>query len=869
LDRRPGVNLPRLDEITEPAWVWDIDRARVVAANEAALSFWDEPMLADLLSRDFDPRDDMSNAIDRATTSPSGEPTLEQILPLRAVGGPRPTRCQIEALTLPDGRRGALIKVMGEVSAPDLEETKRLASAALEAPTALMSADMSGRIVAENEAARELFGEGRELELGQRIGSGRIATSLIEECMAHGRASRTRTIPTRFGLRLCRLTARRGEDPITHRPTILVQAMDVQDERARVSENEAYAAALADFLRASTDFYLELDYDLRIMRASAGVAQLLGIGGDDLVGMHWREIAGRSNIQISREIDLALGARSGWEDAALELIEADSRRQYLTTAHVLTNDRGDFRGYRLVARAAEAPSTAAGVMPFEPASVGRRRAAFAEMVESAPWACVVHRDWKPLYINRAFTEIFGLEEGAMDEPEGIPLAQFLPGAEAALSEDNARLMQDDLAYAVREISLSRGEDAAPQILQLRARRIDWESAPAIEYVIEDVSAYRRAGASGEASSSAFTAMLDMMPEAVFLLRANGRIEWANLAAFRMLELPDAGPPPHDLSDVLSPEDTSWAQDYVVGLAKGGLAHLFAEGREVAVVTSSGDRVPALLALERVGTGEPSQVCAVLRDISEWRNAEEKQNNAPAEAKTPSMGRTEFLAKVSHELRTPLTAILGFSQVMARQELGPVGNPRYVEYAKDILNSGDHLLSLINDLLDMSKVESGKLNLNFESVDLYHMAEGCTRLMSPIAGSRQVTLRHTVDDTLPSVVADERSVRQILLNLISNALRFTEEGGEVCVSAELDEGGGLVLAVTDTGVGMNEEELALALEPFEQVEKTVSEGTPGTGLGLPLARALTEANRAFFRIESAPRAGTRVSITFASTQVLEE
>jgi PAS domain S-box-containing protein len=490
------------------------------------------------------------------------------------------------------------------------------------------------------------------------------------------------------------------------------------------------------------------------------------------------------------------------------------------------------------------------------------------MIDAAPWGVVVHRGFAPLYVNHAFVDLFGLSESAADEPDRVSLFRFFADAEQALRDDADRLMEDELAFTVREVT-AHGMEGRERRVRIRARRIDWRGEGAIEYVIEDVSAARGAPREDASRAATMTAVLDMVPEAVLLIRGTGEIDWANLAALRLLGLPDQGPGPHDIADVLGPEDTGWAQDYIAGLAEGGLTHLFTDGREVAVITADGRRVPALMALERIDRGSATHVCAVLRDISEWRDAESKMEEARGTAEESSSRKTEFLAKVSHELRTPLTAILGFAQVMARQDLGPIGNPRYVEYAKDILDSGDHLLSLINDLLDMSKVESGKFDLSFDSVDVHDLAEGCVRLMSPIAGSRQVTLRHTVEDTLPSVVADERSMRQILLNLISNALRFTEGGGEVVVSAEVDAGGGLTLAVTDTGVGMSEEELALALEPFEQVEKDVASGTPGTGLGLPLARALTEANRAQFRIESAPKAGTRVALTFAPTQVLAD
>ncbi len=862
-----GADHLRLDDIPKPAWVWDPDRARVVDANVAALGLWQEPSVADLMEREFDPEAAFALALGREPESADTK-LSETILTLPLTDGMREMRCTITYRALKDGRGGALVVALAEVEASSSDATTRLAGAARNAPAALLTVDVDGRITVENDASRDMFGRGREALLAQRIGSTRITKALIEEALIHGRAGRTRTVPSRIGPRLARLTARRMEDPLTQRPSILIQIIDIEDQRAREAELQTHNEALADFLTASTDIYLELDHDLRLARISPRMAEQLGLDPYGAVGIHWRDLIASHGVSVSSEVDMAMGARSGWRELALSFNSDDAQSRFASSAQVLTSERGDFRGYRIVGREVVPPQEQAEVMSIETVAPTSTPSDFAEIVGASPWAVAIHRNFETLYINMAFTELFGLGENKIDAPGEIDVLSLMGESESALREDHNKLMSDDLSFAVRETD-ARHSDGRIITLQLRARKIDWRGEFAIEYVLEDVSAYRHDRRKSEERAAMMTSLLDKVPEAVLLMDGRGVVEWSNLAVLRLLGLPDGGPSPHDISDVLCPEDTGWAQDYIAGLAEGGLTRLFAEGRDVVVINANGDRMPALMALDRIDVGSHPRICAVLRDTSSWRKAEAELEEVRSEAASSSSQKSAFLARVGHELRTPLTAILGFAQVMARQELGPMGNARYVEYANDIQNSGDHLLSLINDLLDMSKVEAGKLDLNFGSVALKELTETCVRLMGPVAQGRQIELRAAVADGLPAVVADERSLKQILLNLISNALRFTEPHGHVTITAAVDELGGLTLSVKDTGVGMSEDELAVALEPFEQVEKAVANGTPGSGLGLPLARALTEANRAYFRINSVPQAGTTVDITFPSTQVLTE
>lgn len=228
----------------------------------------------------------------------------------------------------------------------------------------------------------------------------------------------------------------------------------------------------------------------------------------------------------------------------------------------------------------------------------------------------------------------------------------------------------------------------------------------------------------------------------------------------------------------------------------------------------------------------------------------------------------LLARVGHELRTPLTAILGFAEIMADERFGPIGNAKYAEYVRDIHTGGEHLLGLVDDLLEIARSENGRRALDFEALDLRQLAGEVAEMLRGEAQARDITLDIDMPGDLPHVVGDARSMRQVLINLAGNAIKFTEPGGRVTIAARPGPEGDLTLEVADTGIGMSDDELAAALEPFGQVEHAQAGRPRGLGLGLPLARTLAEANKALFAIDSAPGAGTRARVVFPPTSVLD-
>jgi signal transduction histidine kinase len=253
------------------------------------------------------------------------------------------------------------------------------------------------------------------------------------------------------------------------------------------------------------------------------------------------------------------------------------------------------------------------------------------------------------------------------------------------------------------------------------------------------------------------------------------------------------------------------------------------------------------------------VVSLYSDISERKAGEEKMAQALSQAELANRAKSDFLANMSHELRTPLNAIIGFAEAMSSELLGPVYDKKQLEYIRDIHSSGLLLLSIINDVLDMSKIEAGKLELARERVSVQPVIREAVRMVSERARSHKIALVATVPEGEISVWGDERAIKQILLNLLSNAVKFSYEGGRVDIRARLDDAGDLVLDVEDYGIGMAEHEIERALEPFGQAKPAVTKAHGGTGLGLPIAKGLTEAHGGRLIVESIPRRGTLVHI----------
>jgi PAS domain S-box-containing protein len=485
-------------------------------------------------------------------------------------------------------------------------------------------------------------------------------------------------------------------------------------------------------------------------------------------------------------------------------------------------------------------------------------------LDRLPMAIVVYRGNQLIYANRTLLDWTGYADlEAIEEDRGLEglFVEPNPASPAKLRDSGQAL-----AIATRS-----GEALA---VEARLFTVGWDGTSASMLVLirapgeERLKTSDRSMRELQTQARELRSILDTATDGVVVVERDGRIESLNRSAEALFGYEADELSGRPFVDLFAPESHRAALDYLDGLALNGVASVLNDGREVIGRVRQGGLIPLFMTMGRIAEGT-EKFCAVFRDITQWKRAEEDLLNAKRQAERASSAKSDFLAKISHEIRTPLNAIIGFSEVMMDESFGPIGTERYREYLRDIHTSGGHLISLINDLLDLSKIEAGKLDLTFTSVNLNELVRQCVAMMQPQANQQRIIIRTSLSPTLPCVVVDARSIRQIVLNLLSNSIKFTTAGGQVIVSTALTERGEAVLRVRDTGIGMSEKEIETALEPFRQLATSARWGSGGTGLGLPLTKALAEANRATFSIKSAVNAGTLVEITFPSTRVLAE
>jgi two-component system, cell cycle sensor histidine kinase PleC len=254
-------------------------------------------------------------------------------------------------------------------------------------------------------------------------------------------------------------------------------------------------------------------------------------------------------------------------------------------------------------------------------------------------------------------------------------------------------------------------------------------------------------------------------------------------------------------------------------------------------------------------------------IGELEQSKSISDEARRRAETANIAKSRFLAQMSHELRTPLNAILGFSEVMKGEIFGPHAVPLYKDYAGDIHSSGVHLLNLINEILDLSRIEAGRYELNEEPVSLARVVEDCHHLLKLRAGNRGITIHELFEPDMPRLWADERAVRQICLNLLSNAIKFTPQTGEIWLKVGWTASGGQYMSVKDTGPGIPEEEIPIVLASFGQGSNSIKSAEQGAGLGLPIAKNLIDLHGGTFTLKSKLRIGTEVVVTFPPERVM--
>ncbi|THK37979.1 PAS domain S-box protein [Ensifer sp. MPMI2T] len=560
--------------------------------------------------------------------------------------------------------------------------------------------------------------------------------------------------------------------------------------------------------------------------------------------------------EIARQLGEHFGARGEKEDIEEEPSEAALKKETPSSAVSDVDEPDETRA----TVEQEAPAADDGALPASRLAVGMS----SEILDRLPVGLLVHYGDELLHANPEFLRLTGYRDLESFSREGGLAALFAHG------DDIVDEQPDGTMTLIRQ----NGQLAS---VNAHLHSIRWEGKSALMLALAPVSGNDGAqaarhgdGMAGEASRlrmeiDELRSILETATDGVVILGQEGDVRTMNGSASALFNYDEDEIRGKPFAALFAHESQKAVLDYLQGLSGHGVASVLNDGREVIGREANGGFIPLFMTIGRLSSS--NGYCAVIRDITQWKRTEEELRNAKRAAETANAHKTEFLARVSHEIRTPLNAIIGFSDMMASEHFGPVGHPRYIEYAGDIGRSGRHVLDIVNDLLDISKIEAGEMDLDFSAVDINDAVSEAVSLVQPQANSQRVIIRTSLSGSVPTVVADGRSIKQIALNILANAIRFTPSGGQIVVSTSYEANGSVILRIRDTGIGMTRSELDQAMKPFRQVTTGGRKRGDGTGLGLPLTKAMTEANRAQFSINSTPNEGTLVEISFPSQRVL--
>ncbi|MGV6872687.1 ATP-binding protein [Pseudochelatococcus sp. B33] len=548
-------------------------------------------------------------------------------------------------------------------------------------------------------------------------------------------------------------------------------------------------------------------------------------------------------------------------------------------------------------RAEASPSEASPVAlgPDAPSAAGPAAAASANRGADAtdsvalianrlPIGMLVSRDGEVLFVNRALLDLLGYDDAPAFRRAGGLRSLFMStpgGGEAPLAlrtAYGAPLSVDARMATIPWRDTVPGRNRPATLMSFRR---------AIEPRTEaHLRALERELRHQEARVRALDTILDTATDGVVTLDGLGRLLSMNRSAEALFGCEETDVVGGSFWHLLSAQSRTVATAYFEGLRAGGLASVLNDGlavraRAPAGSASGSGEIPLMMIMGRLApdpgdetpgagrgaargaAGRAQRFFAILRDVSAAPGGVQAGavGGLHINGRRESGDQAQFLARVSHEIRTPLNAIIGFAEIMLEERFGPIGTERYREYLRDIHASGGQVISLVNDLLDLARIEAGRLELAPADVSLNDVVSGCVGLMMPQAERQRVVLRTSLLPGLASVNIDERALQQIVLNLLSNAVKFTDAGGQVIVSTAQADDGGATLRIRDTGIGMTRSQVTAALTPFAQLNTTHLGRPDGAGLGLPLTRALVEASGGRFAITSAPMEGTLVEIAF--------
>jgi PAS domain S-box-containing protein len=522
-----------------------------------------------------------------------------------------------------------------------------------------------------------------------------------------------------------------------------------------------------------------------------------------------------------------------------------------------------------VAPPQEPQATLEWLAPPEPPARGELKRD-RTLLDLLPTGVLIYRLDRLLYANPAFLQRMDYDSlHALEQAGGVDALYVEAGISQASSTSEAGMPvtiaahQDSPATEGRLFTISWDEEAALALMFSPTQGVvETEAAappPVAPPGLPVVSA-PPAPTVGHVEAEDLAAILDTTAEGIVMFDAEGNIHACNRSAEALFGYDGQDFVRRNLTDLFAPESARPVTEYLEGVKSAGVASLLDHGRDVLGRVAEGGIIPLSMTMGRTRPGGPN-FFAAFRDLSQIQRGEGELQQARKLTDRAATAKADMLARISHEVRTPLNAIIGFAEVMIAERFGTLGNERYVEYMKDIRGSGERVIAIINDLTELSRIETGKLDLAFTNHNLNEMVESCVAMMQPQANRERIIIRTSLAHSLPPVVADGRALRQITMNLIGNSIHLANPAGQVIVSTALSDFGEVVLRVRDTGAGLNDNEVAAALEPFRTPPPS-DQASEHSRVNLSLTKALVEANRAQFNLKSAAHSGTLVEVVFS-------
>ncbi len=504
--------------------------------------------------------------------------------------------------------------------------------------------------------------------------------------------------------------------------------------------------------------------------------------------------------------------------------------------------------------------------PEQPAPRQTTIARDSLILDLIPTGVMIHRAGRALYANPAFLAQVGYES--------LETLQEAGGLDALLIE--ARMVEADMIEADLPDTVGTPPTGSPvtvsvtppsgvpqQPLAARLFAVSWDGEPAHALICGGASAPSRVG---HATAEELATIVDGAAEGLLMFDDGGNITACNHSAEALFGLSGDTLTQRNLADLFVPESQGAVRDCLKSLTDGD-ANLPDHGREVVGRMGEDGLIPLSMTMGRTQAAGPN-FFAAFRDLSQSKKAETELSQARRQAERAANAKADVLARISHEIRTPLNSIIGFAEVMIDEKFGSLENERYIEYMKDIRASGERIITFIDDLLDLSRIETGKLDLAFVNQNLNDIVEQCVAVMQPQANRERIIIRTSLAHTLPPIVADAQALRQITLNLIGNSIHLANAGGQVIVSTAVNDFGDVALRVRDSGHSLSEDELAAATEPFRTPPPS-DQASKSAGVSLSLTKALVEANRAQFHIKTGPHSGTLIEVVFAQANAPSE